>query len=81
MKGLHPEAKLRIWPEGHDARVPSIPVFLNWNSQFGCASLGAQGADDPNMHGLVATMGRGVIQITVSFLLLALEREVVHTCR
>ena len=35
MKGLHPDAKLSKWPEGHDARVPSTPVFLNWNSQFG----------------------------------------------
>ena len=33
MKGLHPDAKLRKWPEGHDARVPSAPVFLDWNSQ------------------------------------------------
>ena len=35
LKGLHPEAKLHTWPEGHDARVPSVPVLLNWNSKYG----------------------------------------------
>ena len=35
LRGLHPEAKLRTWPEGHDARVPHDPVPLHWNSQHG----------------------------------------------
>ena len=33
MKGLHPDAKVEEWPDGHDARVPSAPVAIEWSSQ------------------------------------------------
>ena len=30
-KGLHPEAKLKEWPDGHDARVPTSPISVDWS--------------------------------------------------
>ena len=35
MQGLHPDGKVTAWPDGHDARVPSVPVFLDWDSPPG----------------------------------------------
>ena len=31
LKGLHPDVKVGIWPDGHDARVPSHPVSVDWS--------------------------------------------------
>ena len=31
LKGLHPDAKVRAWPDGHDARVPSQPIAIDWS--------------------------------------------------
>ena len=30
-RGLHPEAKVKLWPDGHDARIPSQPVPVDWS--------------------------------------------------
>ena len=30
--GLHPEPSVKSWPDGHDARVPSHPVSVDWSS-------------------------------------------------
>ena len=30
--GLHPESSIREWPDGHDARVPSQSVPVDWSS-------------------------------------------------
>jgi hypothetical protein len=32
LKGLHPDSKLKQWPDGHDARVASQPVAIDWHS-------------------------------------------------
>ena len=29
--GLHPEVKVKIWPDGHDARIPSQPIPVDWS--------------------------------------------------
>ena len=31
-KGLHPDSRVVKWPEGHDARVPTKPVFIDWHT-------------------------------------------------
>ena len=33
LNGLHPDPKIRVWTDGHDARVPSQPIFLDWNQE------------------------------------------------
>lgn len=33
LQGLHPEAKVNEWPDGHDARIPSLPILVDWNSR------------------------------------------------
>jgi len=30
MKGLHPDAKVTSWPDGHDARIPTPPIAVAW---------------------------------------------------
>ena len=30
-KGLHPDVKVSIWPDGHDARMLSHPVSVDWS--------------------------------------------------
>ena len=30
-KGFHPDAKVLMWPDGHDARIPTPPVQVDWN--------------------------------------------------
>ena len=32
LNGLHPESSVREWPDGHDARVPSQSVSVEWSS-------------------------------------------------
>ena len=31
LMGLHPDVKVSAWPDGHDARVPSQPVPIDWS--------------------------------------------------
>ena len=31
LQGLHPDARISTWPDGHDARVPSQPVSVDWS--------------------------------------------------
>ena len=31
IKGLHPEPSISKWPDGHDARIPSMPVLVDWS--------------------------------------------------
>ena len=32
LAGLHPDVKVKMWPDGHDARVPSRPISVDWSS-------------------------------------------------
>jgi len=29
--GLHPEVKVKLWPDGHDARIPSQSIPVDWS--------------------------------------------------
>jgi hypothetical protein len=31
LRGLHPEVKVKIWPDGHDARIPTQPIPVDWS--------------------------------------------------
>ena len=31
LSGLHPDAKVKIWPDGHDARIPTQPIPVDWS--------------------------------------------------
>jgi hypothetical protein len=31
LAGLHPDARVKEWPDGHDARIPSCPVEVDWS--------------------------------------------------
>jgi hypothetical protein len=31
LQGLHPDARISTWPDGHDARIPSQPVPVDWS--------------------------------------------------
>ena len=34
LTGLHPDAKVKEWPDGHDARVPALSVAIDWSSSM-----------------------------------------------
>ena len=31
LSGLHPDAKVKVWPDGHDARIPTQPIPIDWS--------------------------------------------------